>query len=166
MVVYWFFDLYRAKWRFASLPDLANILRASTVLAFSLLVVDYVLVAPNILGEFFFDKMTIVLYWVLQMFLLGGPRLAYRYFRFTRMRQHAVGRAPPMLVLGRAADTEAVLRAVESGAVSHIRPVGILSPSPADQGQHSGRSVLGDFADLERASRSRRIAERRSAAWF
>jgi O-antigen biosynthesis protein WbqV len=152
-IIYWFFDLYRSKWRFASVPDLANILRASTVLALSLLVVDYILVAPNIRGSFFFGKMTIVLYWMLQMFFLGGPRLAYCYFRLTRTRQHAAqANAPPTLVLGRAADTEAVLRAVESGSVNQIRPVGILSPSFADQGQTiRGVSVLGNFDDLERA---------------
>ena len=70
IVVFWFFDLYRSKWRFASLPDLANILRASTVLALSLLIIDYILVAPNFLGSFFFGKITIMLYWLLQIFFL------------------------------------------------------------------------------------------------
>src|SRR5215469_2701795 len=39
--IYWMFHLYVAKWRFASLPDLWNIFRATTVLAVSLLVLDY-----------------------------------------------------------------------------------------------------------------------------
>ncbi len=155
LVVFWYFDLYRAKWRFASLPDLANILRASTVLAVSLLVVDYILVSPNVLGEFFFGKLTIALYWVLQVFFLGGPRLAYRYFRYTRVRHHAINaNTTPVLVLGRAADAEMLLRAVEAGAaaVRHIWPAGILSPSPADDGQSiRGISVLGDFDKLESA---------------
>src|SRR5580704_11953832 len=101
-VVYYLFHLYEAKWRFASLPDLMNILRAATVLAVSLLVLDYVLVAPNVLGQFFFGKITIVLYWVLQFVFLAGPRLAYRYFRYTRTRHHARAEAAnPVLVLGR-----------------------------------------------------------------
>src|ERR1044072_8362226 len=41
--VYRYFDLYKGKWRFASLPDLHNIMRAATVLAISLLVLDYIL---------------------------------------------------------------------------------------------------------------------------
>src|ERR1700719_1319172 len=89
-IVYWLFHLYRGKWRFASLPDLSNIFRAVTVLAMSLLVLDYVLVAPNMLGGFFFGKITILLYWFLQMFFLGGPRIAYRYFRYARTRHHAM----------------------------------------------------------------------------
>src|SRR3954468_6272134 len=150
-VVYQLFGLYKGKWRFASLPDLSNIFRAVTVLAVSLLVLDYVLVAPNFLGAFFFGKLTIILYWFLQMFFLGGPRIAYRYFRFSRTRLQAMAaESVPILVLGRAADAEVLLRAVESGAVKKIWPAGILSPSPADQGQSvRGVSVLGTLDDLE-----------------
>jgi len=105
--VYQLFHLYKGKWRFASLPDLSNIFRAVTVLAVSLLVLDYVLVAPNVLGAFFFGKQTIALYWFLQMFFLGGPRIAYRYFRYTRTRHHAMAaESTPILVLGRAADAD------------------------------------------------------------
>jgi O-antigen biosynthesis protein WbqV len=149
--VFYRFRLYRSKWRFASLPDMANILGASTVLALTLVVIDYILVAPNIRGTFLFGKITIVIYWLLQIFLLGGPRIAYRYFRYTRTRRAAkVAEASPILVLGRAADAEVLMRAIESGAVKKIWPVGILSPSPADQNQSiRGIAVLGGFDDLE-----------------
>ena len=151
-IVYFVFHLYEAKWRFASLPDLMNILRAVTLLAVSLLVLDYVLVAPNVLGQFFFGKITIALYWILQMVFLGGPRIAYRYYRYTRTRHEArSSEANPTLVLGRAADAEVLLRAIESGAVKKIWPVGILSPSAADQGQAiRGIPVLGGFDALDR----------------
>jgi O-antigen biosynthesis protein WbqV len=151
-IVYHIFGLYRAKWRFASLPDLNNIFRASTVLALSLLVLDYILVTPGLYGTFFFGKITIALYWFLQMFFLGGPRVAYRYFRYSRTRHHAqLSESIPILVLGRAADAEVLLRAIESGAVKKIWPVGILSPSDADQGQAiRGIAVLGTFDDLAR----------------
>jgi O-antigen biosynthesis protein WbqV len=150
-IVYWIFKLYTAKWRFASLPDLWNIFRAVTVLALSLLVLDYVLVAPNMYGTFFFGKITILLYWVLQMFFLGGPRIAYRLFRHARTQHHARGsETVPTLIAGRAADAEVLLRAIESGAVTKLRPVGILSPSRADQGQAlRGVPVRGYLSDLE-----------------
>ncbi|MBZ0138149.1 MAG: capsular biosynthesis protein, partial [Pseudorhodoplanes sp.] len=163
-IVYSYFHLDDAKWRFASLPDLSNIFRSATVLALSLLVLDYILVAPNLYGTFFFGKTTIAIYWVLQMFFLGGPRVAYRYFRYSRTRQQArASESAPTLILGRAADAEVLLRAIESGAVKKIWPVGILSPSPADQGQSiRGIAVLGQFEDLERAvadlgNRGRRV---------
>ena len=140
-LIYWYFHLYMAKWRFASLPDLRNIFRAVSVLAISLLVLDYVLLYPSLFGTFFFGKVTIALYWFLQMFFLGGPRIAYRLFRLSRTQQHVKGLdAMPTLIVGRAADAEVLLRAIESGAVKNVLPVGILSPSSADQ-DHSVRDV-------------------------
>jgi len=63
------------------------------------------------------------------------------------MIQHArVANASPTLALGRAADVEVLLRAVESGAVKNIWTVGVLSPSPADRGQSiRDVPVLGDL---------------------
>src|SRR5689334_7361694 len=152
--VYGFFGLYRAKWRFTSLPEMFAIMRASTVLALTLLALDYVLVAPNLYGTFFFGKITIVLYWILQNAFLAGPRIAYRYFRYTRTLHHTkAGAATPTLIVGYAADADVLLRAIESGAVSRIRPVGILSPSLADRGHMiRGVSVLGEPEDIERVA--------------
>lgn len=150
-VVYWFFQLYRSKWRFASLPDLFNIFRACGVLALTLLVIDYVLVSPQVLGYFFFGKITIALYWLIQMFLLGGPRLAFRYVKYARSR-HTLERNAntPTLLLGRSSDIEVVLRAIESGAVKKLQPKGVLSYRADDLGQSiRGVPVLGTFADLD-----------------
>jgi FlaA1/EpsC-like NDP-sugar epimerase len=150
--VYFTFELHRNKWRFTSVPDLYNIFRTATVLAVSLLALDYVLLSPNIYGTFFFGKITILLYWFLQMFFLGGSRVAYRYFHYVRTLQRVkIADATPTLVLGRAADAEVLLRSIESGAVKKIWPVGILSPSVNDRGQSiRGIPVLGDVDDLER----------------
>jgi FlaA1/EpsC-like NDP-sugar epimerase len=150
--VYGFSGLYKAKWRFTSLPDLYNIVRATTILAVTLLALDYVLLAPNVYGTFFFGKITIALYWLLQIAFLSGPRIAYRYFRYARTLQHAKkGGSTPTVIVGRTADADVLLRAIESGAVTKISPVGILSPSSADQGQAiRGISVLGGPDDVER----------------
>jgi FlaA1/EpsC-like NDP-sugar epimerase len=135
-LVYGYFGLFKTKWRFISLPDFFNIVRAATVLAVTLLALDYVLLAPNVYGTFFFGKITIALYWLLQIAFLSGPRILYRHFRYTRTLQHSrAGDAVPVLVLGNAADAEVLLRAIESGAVTKIRPVGILSASMSDRHQ-------------------------------
>ena len=151
-LVYFIIGLHRNKWRFTSVPDLYNLFRASTALAISLLAIDYVLLAPNIYGTFFFGKITILLYWFLQMFFLGGLRVAYRYLHYARTLQRVkIADASSALVLGRAADAEVLLRSIESGAVKKIWPAGILSPSAADRGQSiRGIPVLGDIDDLER----------------
>jgi FlaA1/EpsC-like NDP-sugar epimerase len=151
VVVFYFCNLTTTKWRFISLPDALNILRAATMLTVALLVMDYIFLAPNMRGTFFAGKITIVLYWFLEIALLSALRFAYRYFRYTRVRRHARSDgASATLLIGRAADAEIFLRAIESGAVKQLWPVGVLSPSMADRGQ-SIRSipVLGGIDDIE-----------------
>src|SRR5436309_864157 len=161
VVVCYIFNLTTTKWRFFSLPDALNILRAATVLTLALLVLDYIFVAPhiqgspvapNIVGAFFAGKITIILYWFLEIFFLSGTRFLYRYFRYSRARYHArTGEdAAPALLIGRAADAEVLLRAIESGAVKRLWPVGVLSPSAADRGQSIRNvPVLGGLDDVE-----------------
>jgi len=151
VVVSYLFNLTTTKWRFISLPDALNILRVATALTAALLVLDYVLVAPNVHGVFFLGKVTIVLYWFLEVSFLSALRFAYRYFRYTRVRHHArVEDASPTLLIGRAADAEILLRGIESGAVKRIWPVGLLSPSSSDRGQLIRNiPVLGGIDDVE-----------------
>ena len=111
--VYVLTGLYRPKWQFTSMPDLISIARASLILAITLLVADYVLVSPNIYGGYVLGKKAIAVYFVLQMFFLSAPRVAYRYFRHGRTRvQGARNDAVAALALGRTADIDVLLRAV------------------------------------------------------
>ncbi len=150
VVVCYIFKLTVTKWRFISLPDLFNIVKAASVQALALTVLDYIFIAPNVYGTFFFGKTTIIIYWVLEIFALGGSRLAYRYFRYSRTLNQARNlHAAPTILVGRAADAEVFLRGVESGAVKRMWPIGVLSPSNADRGQSiRGVSVLGGIDDL------------------
>jgi hypothetical protein len=61
LVVCYLFNPTTTKWRFISLPDVLNIRRVATVQALALLVLDYIMIAPNVRGSFF-GKVTIVLY--------------------------------------------------------------------------------------------------------
>lgn len=151
VIVFFVFNLTTTKWRFISLPDALNIIRVATVLTVALLVLDYIFVAPNVRGAFFLGKVTIVLYWFLEISFLSALRMAYRYFRYTRVRRHArTGDAAPTLLIGRAADAEVLLRGIESGAIKHIWPVGVLSPSSSDRGQSIRNvPVLGGVDDIE-----------------
>ena len=155
-VFFFIFDLHRNKWRFTSVPDLYNIFRASTVLAVQLLALDYVLLAPNVYGQFFFGKITILLYWFLQMFLLGGSRVAYRYFHYARAPARPGRRCD--------ADPGARPRRRRRSLVTRHRKrrgkedtgrSAVLSSSPADRGQVDPRHSRwsGDIDDLERVGR-------------
>jgi O-antigen biosynthesis protein WbqV len=151
VVVFFVFNLTTTKWRFFSLPDAMNVIRVASVLTVALLALDYIFVAPNVRGAFFLGKVTIVLYWFLEISALSALRLAYRYFRYTRVRRHArTEDAAPTLLIGRAADAEVLLRGIESGAIKRIWPVGVLSPSRSDLGQLIRNvPVLGGIDDIE-----------------
>src|SRR5712671_3866787 len=151
VVVCYVFNLTTTKWRFISLPDALNIVRVATVLTLALVVLDYIFVSPSTNTTFFIGRVTIVLYWFLEVSFLSALRFAYRYFRYTRVRRHArTEEASPTLLVGRTADAEVLLRGVESGAVKRIWPVGVLSPSTADHGQLIRNiPVLGGIDDIE-----------------
>ncbi len=151
IVVCFIFKLTTTKWRFISLPDAINIISVASILATAMVVLDYILIAPNQLGTYFFGKLTIILYWFLQIGFLSALRLIYRHFRYTRTRRHARSdSAAPALLIGRAADAEVLLRGIESGAIKQLWPVGVLSSSAADRGQLiRGIPVLGGIDDLD-----------------
>ncbi len=151
VVVAYVFRLTTTKWRFISLPDALNILRVASVMSLALLVLDYILVSPSLRGSYLVGKVTILLFWFLEIAFLSGSRFAYRYFRYTRVRRHArEDDAASALLIGRAADAEVLLRGIESGAVKHVWPVGLLSPSIADRGQLiRNMPVLGSIDDVE-----------------
>src|SRR6266851_4826895 len=140
VVVCYLFNLTTTKWRFISLPDALNILRVATVLTVTLVVLDYIFVAPNVHGTFFLGKITIILYWFLEVFFLSGLRFAYRYFRYTRALRHArTDDASPTLLIGRTADVEDVVRdfARRNKAIARL----VMAPSAFEPEVHP-ESVL------------------------
>ena len=135
-IVYGFFDLYRSKWRFASLPDIINIVKSVGVLTGAALVLDYVLVGQDFYGGYFLGRKTIIIYALLQMALLIGPRFAYRYLKDRNSAMtKASGPAAPAILIGRSNEIDMVLRAIEAGALKGISPRAVLSPRQADLGQ-------------------------------
>src|ERR1700675_4732939 len=105
VVVCYVFNLTTTKWRFISLPDALNILRVASVLTVALVVVDYIFIFAAPSGPVFLGRITIVLYWFIEIFSLSALRFAYRYFRYSRTRHHArAENAPRTLLIGRAAD--------------------------------------------------------------
>ena len=99
--VFWTFGLYRGVWRFASMPDLTRIAKAVLV---GTALIFFVLFALNRMQGV--PRSLPVLYVVLQMLLLTGPRLLYRRLKDHRLSLRdgqrvlivGAGRAGEMLV--------------------------------------------------------------------
>ncbi len=150
MLVYQSCALYASRWRFASLYDLFGLCQAVTILTATLMLLDYA-VSPRVNdGAKLLGERTLIIYWCVQLILLGGPRVAYRGYR-SWQRQRAQGPDPlTAIVIGRATDAEAVIRAVEAGLAGPIRLIGIVSSEPNETHQAvRGVSIWGSTDKLE-----------------
>jgi FlaA1/EpsC-like NDP-sugar epimerase len=149
-VSFWYFGLYRGIWRFASTQDLLRILRAvllGAVASFALIFI----------GQRLADipRSTLVLYPLILMIGLAGPRVLYRLLKEHRLSLADGGRSYALLVgAGRAG--ELLVRDLLRGGA--YVPVGFLDDA-ADK-QHRdihGVPVLGRLADLAEVASRREI---------
>lgn len=146
--------LYASRWRFASLFDLFGIFKAVCILTAVLLLLDY-LISPRFAeGQKIFGGRTLAIYWCVQVLLLGGPRIAYRAYQSWK-RQSVLNSDPlAAIIVGRASDAEAVLRAVEAGVAGPIRVFGIMTPVFQEIGQNvRGVPVWGTTDHIEQIVR-------------
>ena len=147
--VLWWTGLYKGLWRFASLPDLWNIVRAALLGAIGIA-----------LALFLYERLESVPRTVLMIYpaalalLLGAPRLAYRYWKDSRFELLERVPAKRVLVLGAGRAGEALLR--ELAHDNRYRPVGLLDDNTALRGARvHGVPVLGALdrlPDLARES--------------
>lgn len=147
-LTYWFFGLYRGVWRFASIPDLVNILKSVAVITTALALADYLT-----RGTVIVPRSIVFTYPFVQIFLLGALRVAYRRFRDWRTAQRAGvshGQGIPALILGSGRDAELIIRSIEMDPENTFRAVGLLSQKRRHTGQRIRNiPVLGGFGDME-----------------
>jgi FlaA1/EpsC-like NDP-sugar epimerase len=141
-VITWRFGLYRGLWRFASLPDLWNIIRAAVLGALCVTVTLFVL--NRLEGV---PRSILILYPVFLIFLMGGPRLMYRLWKDHSLSLKNLTGAQRVLVIGAGSGGEMLIRDMLRDG-SYI-PVGLVddSTSLARRRIH-GVPVLGTVARL------------------
>ncbi|WP_188608564.1 SDR family NAD(P)-dependent oxidoreductase [Chelatococcus reniformis] len=142
--------LPESKWRFVSLPDVIKIGRTTLMLALVILVFDTVVSHPALLGHNYFGRAWILLFLLLEILFLAAPRVAYRAFKQRQVAAQVPREArEAALLAGTGVELEALLRAIESGPLSRLRPIGLLTRRTADIGQSiRGVTVRGGIADL------------------
>ncbi|MFH1977164.1 MAG: nucleoside-diphosphate sugar epimerase/dehydratase [Pseudomonadota bacterium] len=72
---FYFFDLYRGMWRYTSIGDLFNIIKASTISSF--LIISFILFTTRFEG---FSRSTFVIDWCFTILLITGYRVAIRLY--------------------------------------------------------------------------------------
>jgi FlaA1/EpsC-like NDP-sugar epimerase len=142
-LVSWQVGLYRGVWRFASVPDLINILKASTVGLLSILLVLFIY---NRLDQA--PRSVLVMYPLVLTLMLGAPRLLYRSWK-DHGRINSDKAAVRVLILGAGQAGEALVRDLRrTGA---YQPVGFLDDASKLRGSHlHGVPVLGRIDDVVR----------------
>jgi FlaA1/EpsC-like NDP-sugar epimerase len=139
--------LYRGLWRFASVPDLWNILKAALL---GLLALALGLALYNRLGTV--PRAVLVLYPFVLVGLLGMPRLLFRAWKDNQNSELKNGVALRVLILGAGRAAEALVRDLRrSGA---YQPVGLLDDAAKLQGTKlHDVPVLGGLADAVTVAR-------------
>ncbi|MGJ4728534.1 polysaccharide biosynthesis protein [Luteimonas sp. SDU101] len=141
--VFWQVGLYRGVWRFASLPDLLNILKASVI---GLMAIMLALFVYNRLDQV--PRSVLLLYPLLLTAMLGMPRLLYRAWK-----DHSIARTDKasirVLILGAGQAGETLVRDLRrAGAYD---PVGFLDDAAKLRGSRlQGIPVLGKVEDVAR----------------
>ena len=140
--------LYRSVWRFASLPDLWNILRAvmtgAVAIGLALFLYDRLQGVP---------RATLFLYPGLLAVLLGGPRLVYRYWKDSRndlLQNQAVKR---VLIVG--ADRAGEVLSRDLRRDNRYLVVGFVDDKNSLRGASiNGHPVLGRLDQLSEVAHS------------
>ncbi len=141
-LVLWWTGLYKGLWRFASLPDLWNIVRAGLLgaiaIAIALFLYNRLATVP---------RAVLVMYPALLVVFLGAPRLAYRYWKDSRFDLSIRAPAKRVLVLGAGRAGEVLVR--ELLRENRYQPLGFLDDNVSLRGAKvHGVPVLGTLDQL------------------
>ncbi|MGQ9370045.1 polysaccharide biosynthesis protein [Azospirillum sp. ST 5-10] len=136
-VVFRLFGLYRGMWRYASMPDLAQLVRAVSVAVLIFVLAMFMLTRLQDL-----PRSVPLILWFVQLVLLGGPRFAYRLLKDNRLGlEDDPGGVPriPVLLLGVGDAAELFIRSQGHGGRTPYRVVGLID----DKNRRVGHSVRG-----------------------
>lgn len=144
-IVFWRVGLYRGLWRFASVPDLWNIFKASFL---GMVTIVLALALDRFNGV---PMSVLVVYPFALSALLGTPRLLYRAWRDYQVA-HSADVNQRVLILGAGRAAEALVRDLRrTGA---FLPVGFLDDARQLHGAKiQGLPVLGAIADAPSIAR-------------
>lgn len=141
-LVLWWTGLYRGLWRFASLPDLFNILRASVLGALAISLALFIVTRLEGI-----PRSVLLSYPFVLALLLAAPRLSYRYWKDSRLDLLKRVGSKRVLVLGAGSAGETLLRELKQDR--NFLPVGLLDDNPSLRGARMrGIPVLGALERL------------------
>ncbi|HIC59006.1 MAG TPA: polysaccharide biosynthesis protein [Rhodospirillales bacterium] len=145
-VVFRLMKMYQGVWRYASLNDLFNITKASSL---TILIFIIILFAVTRLEDL--PRSLPIISWFVLIALLGGPRFLYRLLKDRRLDFHLDKDAHlrvPVLLVGSGDSAELFIRDI-SRTDSNYRVVGIVSDIAARVGRNiHGVKIMGTIDQI------------------
>jgi len=160
---FYFFDLYRGMWRYTSIQDLLNIIKAASTS--TLLILCFILIRYHFVG---FSRSIFLIDWCLTILFISGFRLGVRmYFEFfsekgerpsvqisiSRLFKEKSGDIKKLIIIGAGDGGEKIYREIRANAGLRYRVVGFLDDNPAKVGKKiHGVPVLGRINEIVKAA--------------
>jgi len=161
IVIFYFFDLYCGMWRYTSIPDLFNIIKASSL--GTLLIVSFILFTTRFQG---FSRSFFIIDWCLTILFVSGIRLCIRLY-FEHVSDEKLGSIPiwktlstfkrkygdckRLLIIGAGNCGEKIYREIHDNARLQYRVVGFLDDDSNKLGKKiHGVPVLGQIKDIRK----------------
>jgi len=148
--VFFFFNLYRGMWRYTSLLDLVNVIKAST--GSTVLIMLGILLSTHFIG---FARSVFIIDWGVTVLFIGGARMVVRIVMTEQVHSLLQFRLPStdpkskkLLIIGAGSGGEKVLREIRDNPGVDLEPVGFLDDAREKQGKMiHGIPVLGMIED-------------------
>ncbi|HVO15365.1 MAG TPA: polysaccharide biosynthesis protein, partial [Alphaproteobacteria bacterium] len=139
-------DLYRGVWRYASLNDIIQIVKAASLTVAVFFPLLFLFTRLDNL-----PRSSLIINWLILMGLLGAPRVIYRVFKDRRLdnvlARHA-GRHIPVMLVGAGDAAEQFIRSVRQPDATYT-VVGIVDDKETRVGRAiHGVDVMGTVAEL------------------
>jgi len=147
---FFMFGLYRGMWRYTSLQDIKNVLKAMVVS--SLILVFAVMYIYRFEG---YSRAVFVIDWLLTILFVGGVRIGVRLFLannnasfWTPTKKGPINKR--MLIIGAGAAGEKAVREIIENPSLKLNPIGFLDDDPQKQGKAiHGAIILGAVDEID-----------------
>ena len=170
IITFFMFDLYRGMWRYTSIDDLLNILKAASVS--SLIVFSIVGLTHSFAG---FARASFVIDWILTIFLIGGYRISIRLLFWLGLKDDSSsvdminmirrlrgekGKGKRLLILGAGDFGEKIYREIRDNASLRYKVVGFLDDDRSKVGRLlHGVPVLGTLEEMKNVVQKMKVEE-------
>ena len=153
ITVFWMFGLYRGQWRFVSMGDVWNIVKAVSISTG--IIMGILLFAYRFQG---FSRIVFIHDAMLSLLLIGGVRFISRHFHEYFIMHAEKRHTTPILIFGAGDGGDLFLRELRKRKGHDFLPIGFIDDDPAKKGQIiHGVKVLGSRVELPAILKARGI---------